>query len=117
MKAPLGGEIRLGRIERRGRRYIRVPVHVDGIDSLNAADIVLDYDARAFRFVRARSGQKALVRAGDQRGRARVVLAASQPLVVDNEPILTAIFERRGRRGPDIHVTSAFIDDRPVRIR
>lgn len=111
----------LGRVGRRARRYVQVPVHVSGVEALSAVDISLEYDPKRLRFVRmrrARSERRTLLAADrGPGGKVRAVLVSSAPLRVGTDPVLVAVFERlRGRVG-NVVLTTVAVDDRPVAIR
>lgn len=102
------------------RRYLRFPVRVTGVDSFEAVDLTLTYDADTLRLVRLRKAKntgRSIVRSGDlAAGRSRVVLAAPHPVEIDAYPVLMLIFERVGRGRGKVAIASAVIDDQPARI-
>jgi hypothetical protein len=112
-----GATIKLGRITRRARRYVQVPVHIKGVDAWSAVDVTLGYDPKRLRLVRMRpirSEQRVLFHTSQTGGTARAVLATAVPLAVDGDPILLATFESLRRRDGDVVLTSARVDDQPV---
>jgi hypothetical protein len=120
-RAAARASVQLGKVERRTRRYVQVPVHVTGVDAFSAIDVALDYDPKRFRFVRmrrARSERRALMATGQTRaGTVRAALVSSTPLEVDAEPVLVAVSERLRRNGGSVVLTAATVGDEPAVIR
>ncbi len=111
--------VKLGRAIQRRRRYIRLPIRVEGIDSFSSLDIDLRYDPKTLRLIKVRKGRgigRAIARHGrTQDDGVRIVLAATSPITARSNAILTAVFERLKRADSRVEIVRARVDDVPAR--
>lgn len=114
-----GAEVRVGRPRQRGRRWVRVPILVDG--PFSSLEAVLAYDSsqlQAPRVRRARAAKRALLVANERvRGRVSVALASSEPVEGVGGRALYVDFEVVRGRAADARITllDASADDLPAR--
>jgi hypothetical protein len=116
--APGSAVVSVGAPARSRRRYLRLPLHVSGVPTVDAIDVSLTYDPSALRLVRARrgDGMPGVLVAGRETapGRARVVVAAPRRTEVGGDAVVTLVFERRRAVDAAIAIDSAMVDDRPA---
>ncbi len=103
------------------RRYLRLPIHVQGASELSALDVTLQYDPSRLRFRGARrtaSSRASLARAAETApGNARVVLAAGRPLSAGDGAVVLLVFERLRRNDGGVAIATAAIDDTPASVQ